>query len=98
MTSKKLLLILAAFCMSSCGTPHIQPIATKYMVIMPEDQYFHGCDIVKMPNPKTLDNTQVAQLINDLVKVNKVCHNNNQAIHDYLVKAQQELDKRNPKN
>jgi uncharacterized protein YcfL len=93
----KLLLIFSAFAMTGCAsTAHIQPIKTEYKVVMPEDQYFQGCDIVKIPNPKTLTNQQVAQLINDLVKVNKVCHNNTVAIHNYLETAQKELNKRNP--
>lgn len=96
----KLLIILGAFCLTGCmgSGEHINPIQTKYEVVMPENTYFQGCDIVKLPDPKTLTNTEIAQLIADLVKTNRICHNNNQAIHDFLVAAQQQLDKNNPKN
>jgi hypothetical protein len=82
--------------MTGCGVhPHLQPTKTEYRVVMPEDKYFSGCDVVSLPDPATLTNTQVAQLIVDLATVNKVCHNNNKAIHDYLIAAQKELAKKN---
>ena len=92
----KLAIILSAFALSGClgSGQHVQPIKTEYKVVMPESKYFTGCTIVQLPNPKHLTDAQVSQLINDLVKMNRVCYNHNQAIHDYLVSAQKELETR----
>jgi hypothetical protein len=92
----KLLIALLALSLSACmgSGQHIQPIKTEYKVVMPEEKYFSGCDVVSLPDPSTLTDVQVAMLINDLVKTNRICHNNNQAIHDYLTKAKKELEAR----
>jgi hypothetical protein len=79
---------------SGCGTSHIPPVKTEYKVVMPEDKYFSGCDVIALPDPKTLTNTQVAQLITDLVTTNRICHNNNEAIREFLEKAKTELETR----
>lgn len=91
----KLLIILSALTLGGClgSGQHVQPIKTEYKVVMPESKYFI-CDEVPLPDPKTLTNTQIAQLINDLVKAIKICHNNSVATHDYLVNAQKELESR----
>jgi hypothetical protein len=92
----KLLLILAAFSMTGCmglGTHANTPTKTEYKVVMPESKYF-TCDIVKLPDPKNLTDAQIAQLINDLVKANKICHNNMDGIKTYLQAAQDVLEKR----
>ena len=91
----KLLIILSSFALSGClgSGQHIQPIKTEYKVVMPESKYF-TCNEVALPDPKTLTDSQVALLINDLVKANKICHNNSVAIHDYLTSAQKELETR----
>jgi hypothetical protein len=91
----KLLLILAAFAITGgcAGTPHITPTKTEYKVVIPEAKYF-TCDEVALPDPKALTDSQVALLINDLVKANKICHNNSVAIHDYLNAAKKELESR----
>ena len=70
-----------------------QLIKTEYTVVMPDDAYF-TCEKVNLPDPDTLKDTQVAQLINDLVKANRVCHNNSVAIKTYLDKAKTTLEER----
>lgn len=93
---KKLILILSAFSMTGCMglSGHANtPTTTEYKVVMPESKYF-TCDVVQLPDPKTLTDAQIAQLINDLVKANRVCHNNMDAIHTYLQAAQDVLQKR----
>lgn len=91
----KLLIVLSAFALTGClgSGQHVQPIKTEYKVVMPEEKYF-TCDEVNLPDPATMNDAQVAQLINDLVKANRICHNNSQAIHDYLTKAKNELENR----
>lgn len=95
----KLLATLAALSLMLSGCHDTRPIAPTqivYKVVMPESKYFDGCDIVKLPDPKTLTDAQLAVLINDLVKVNQICHNNNVAIQQYLLKAKEELENKNP--
>ena len=94
MRSKILGAIIAVLLVSGCATHSIPPVVTHYKVVMPEDKYFSGCDLVTLPDPKTLNDVQVAQLINDLVKVNRVCYNNTNAIYDLLKAAQKELETR----
>jgi hypothetical protein len=96
MMIKKAILALAAFSMlgnlSACADRHITPVRTEYKVVMPEDKYFSGCDLVKLPDPTHMTDAQVAALINDLVKVNRICHNNNAAIKDLLEAAKKRLE------
>jgi hypothetical protein len=94
--TNKLLLILAAFSMTAaaCTKPDINtPTKIEYKVVMPESKYF-TCDVVKLPNPKDLTDAQVAQLINDLVKANRICKNNMDGIKTYLEAAQKILEER----
>lgn len=92
----KLLIILSCFSLSACfgSGQHIEPIKTEYKVVIPEEKYFQ-CDVTKLPNPKTLTDQQVAQLINDLYKDLKLCHNNMAGIKTYLQAAQDVLQKKN---
>ena len=47
-----------------------------------------------MSDHSTLTDAEVAQLINDLVKANKICANNMKAISQYLDAAEDVLEKR----
>jgi hypothetical protein len=94
----KITIALVAFSLSGCGVfqDHIQPIKTEYKVVIPEDKYF-TCDVTKLPDAKTLKmftDAQVAQLINDLYRDVKICHNNMQGIKTYLQAAQDVLSKK----
>ncbi len=93
----KLLIALAAtsIALSGCATkPPLVPTKIEYRVVMPEQAYF-TCDKVQLPDPATLTDAQVAQLINDLVKANRTCANNMNAIKQYLNAAEKVLEERN---
>lgn len=95
-TVKIALAVVLMASLSGCfgiGEDRPQPIRTEYKVVMPEEKYFE-CNRVALPNPDTLSNTQIAELINDLVSANRVCANNMEGIHRYLEAAQQVLEER----
>jgi hypothetical protein len=83
----------ASITLSGCAHVPFTPTKTELKVVRPNEAYF-TCDVVKLPDPDTLDDAAVAQLINDLVKANKVCSNNMNAIKQYLDAAQDVLEKR----
>lgn len=88
--------IVGAFLLSGCATfgHHANtPTKIEYRVVHPDAAYF-TCDRVSLPNPDTLTDVQVSQLINDLVKANKTCANNMNAIKIYLDSAEQVLSDR----
>lgn len=98
MKTKLFLAVVGSFLLSGCsvfGSHHpLTPTKIEYKVAIPEAEYF-TCERVALPDPKTLTDSQVAQLINDLVKANKTCANNMNAIHQYLDAAQKILEERN---
>ena len=91
----KLLLILAAFSMTLASCEHGPDVNTptkiEYKVVMPEDKYF-DCPVVALPDPATLTDAEVALLINDLVKTNRLCHNNAAATQEFLLKAKERIE------
>lgn len=94
--TKILIAIVGAFMLSGClgmGQHANTPTKIEYRVVHPDAAYF-TCDKVSLPDPTNLTDTQVAQLINDLVKANKTCANNMNAIKIYLDSAEQVLSDR----
>ena len=68
-------------------------VVVEHVVVIPEKKYF-VCEEVPLPNPDTLSNTQIANLINDLVKANRTCKNNMNGVELYLNSAKQVLEER----
>jgi hypothetical protein len=93
MTSKILIAAAAAFMVTACGHKPLIPTRTELKVVRPDPAYF-TCDKVQLPDPETLTDVQVAQLINDLVKANETCANNMNAIKQYLDAAEDVLEDR----
>lgn len=69
-------------------------IKTQYIAIKPDKAYY-VCDKVILPDPDTLTDIQIAKLINDLVRANKICSNNMNAIQHYIDNAEQVIRARN---
>lgn len=91
--NKLLIAVGAALSLGACAHGPLIPTKTELKVVRPDAAYF-TCDKVELPNPDTLTDVQVAQLINDLVKANKTCANNMNAIKQYLDAAEDVLEKR----
>lgn len=92
--TKILALLVAASMTTACATKTLEPVRTEYKVVVPEESYF-VCDRVALPDPNTMTDSQIASLINDLVRANKVCYNNMNAIKQYLKAAKDILETRN---
>lgn len=91
----KLLIALCAgaLSLSACAHKPLPPTQTELVVARPDAAYF-TCDKVTLPDPETLTDAQVALLVNDLVKANRICANNMNAIKQYLDAAEDVLEKR----
>lgn len=95
----KLMVVATSFMLSGCfgmGHKPLTPTKIEYKVVKPEEAYF-TCEKVELPNPANLTDAQIAKLINDLVKANRTCANNMNAIKQYLNAAQDVLEKRQSK-
>jgi hypothetical protein len=86
---KSKILLAAALFLSACAHP-IQPIKTEWKVVKP-DAIMYQCNVTKLPDPSTLTDVQVAQLINDLYANISICKNNMVAIEKYLETAEKIL-------
>ena len=89
----KLTLGLVALSLGGCALfdkPPLPPTKTEYRVIYPDAEYFR-CEQIKLPDPDDLTNVEVAKLINELVKSNKICDNNMKAIKKFLEEADKKL-------
>ena len=92
--SKIVLIGAMALSLSACfgrGEP-LTPTRIEYRVARPEVAYF-SCERVNLPNPDTMTDAQVAELINELVRANRTCANNMNAIKQYLDAAEQILER-----
>jgi hypothetical protein len=93
MKSKAIVAIALSLMLSACFGRGETVVSTQYKVVKPEAAYF-TCERVQLPNPDTLDDAAVAELINRLVKANRTCANNMNAIKQYLDAAEQVLEER----
>jgi hypothetical protein len=87
---KSKIVLAALLFLSACAHP-IQPVKTEWRVVKP-DAIMYKCDVTKLPDPNTLTDVQVAQLINDLYANANVCKNNMEAIKKYLETAEKILE------
>ena len=90
----KLFIIMAAFTLTACfgrGEDVNTPTKIEQVVVMPEDKYF-DCKEVPLPDPATLTDAQVAMVLNDLVKQNRLCVNNAKATQEFLLEAKKRIE------
>lgn len=85
------LLFLLVAILSACSTTNQNPVLTKqnYIVVMPPAQLQNCPQITRYPNPETLTDKQVSDIILRLNANNKACKVNLDAVYDYLNKAKQ---------
>ena len=96
MKSKMMIVSALSLLLVACGPKTEEPVLTKtvYKVVEIDNKYYE-CDKIQLPNPETLDDAAVAALINDLVKANRVCYNNMQAIQLAIETSKKILEDRN---
>lgn len=86
------ILLAASLFLSGCNR-QLTPVQTQYKVVEPEAAYY-VCNKVPLPDPENLTDVQLAALVNELVKENRVCHNNMAAIKQFLENAKKILEEK----
>jgi hypothetical protein len=91
------LLVLALGMMvglSGCQTTNPTIIRSERLVAYDIPKQFLRCDGVTYPNPATLTDAQVAELLVKLDGANSKCRNNMEAIKAYIAKAKARINRR----
>lgn len=88
---KKLLLLPLLF-LAGCQSTQPMLRTTEQVVVMPDRSLFKCPTLDKLPNPDTLTDLEVARVLVELQKNNKVCKNNIVAIEKFLVRAQKTVE------
>lgn len=87
--------LLAPFVLVGCQSTNQQvQIVEKARVVIPPEELFKCPELKNYPNPATLTNREVAEIITTLVKNNQVCANNIEAIKRYLYEARDDAENR----
>jgi uncharacterized protein YcfL len=90
---KKLALLLPLF-LAGCGTT-TQLLTTKEQVVILPSESMYNCPTVGyFPKPETLTDLQVARLLVELQRNNKVCRNSIDSIKKYLIEAKDSIEKK----
>lgn len=94
MKNKFMVALLAPLLLGGCfGLGGEKPVLTKTVLKVVEiEEKYYECDKVQLPDLDTLDDARIAKLINDLVKANRVCYNNMNAIKLYTEAAKKVLE------
>ena len=91
--NKLLFLIPVAFLAVGCAaSPKPELITTKYRVVMPPEDFYNCPSVTKFPNPDTLTDEQVGQLLIKLQTSNVKCKRSVEAIRAYLLKAKKTVE------
>ncbi len=64
---------------------------TRQIVVMPPETLFE-CDLVELPESRSLTDNQVARLLVELRRMNITCRNNIQAIRTVLEDAKRTIE------
>ena len=91
--NKFLFLLPVAFLAIGCASD-VEPqlVTTKYKVVMPPQDFYNCPSITKFPNPDTLTDAQVGQLLVKLQTTNVKCKRNIEAIRTYLLNAKKTVE------
>lgn len=81
--------ILLCFILIGCQSSAKIQIVEQTKIVIPPEELFQCPELKNYPNPKTLTNYQVAQIIAKLAKNNSICRNNIEAIENYLIQARE---------
>jgi hypothetical protein len=83
--------------LAGCATTGPTTIVNNnvYVAISPPDTLYNCPQLAKFPNPKTLTNLQLANLITELVKDNRICGLSEKSIKDYVAKIKAQIEANN---
>jgi hypothetical protein len=88
----KKLLLVSALLLAGCQTGTI--VTTERQVVITPSTNMYNCPTVdSYPNPKTLTDIEVAKLIVQLDRYNKICKNSIDSIKVYLENAKKTVEK-----
>jgi hypothetical protein len=79
------IMLMSLVVLGGCATT--TDIIKRENVVVKPSEALYKCDTAKLPNPDTLTDRQVAQLIKDLVKNNSECKRSLKAIHAFVETA-----------
>lgn len=92
---KYLLLVSLALVVAGCSTtPKPMLITKEYKVVAPPADLYNCPTVSKFPNPDTLTDEQVGNLLVKLQSNNVKCKKNMVAIKTYIEKAKKTLESR----
>lgn len=92
---RKLLAIIPALMLAGCATTSPTLIRTEQIVVMPDSSLFNCPNVRKFPNPETLTDSQVAELLVTLHRNNTNCQRNINAIKMALEEAKKTTEQNN---
>ena len=69
--------------LSSCATPGFIPVKTEYKVVKPDAAYLQCSLTTALPDFRTLKDSEIANLINNIYSDNKTCYNNMMALKQF---------------
>lgn len=92
---KKLLIVIPALMLAGCATTTPTLVRTEQIVIMPDSSLFSCPNVRKFPNPETLTDAQVAELLVTLHRNNTNCQRNINAIKLALEEAKKTTEQNN---
>ena len=85
------LVILSALFLSGCQTTQL--LTTKEQVVILPSETMYNCPVsVYYPKPEQLTELQVARLLVELNKNNKICKNSIESIRRFLNESKAELE------
>ncbi len=97
---KKILVIAFALALAGCATMQAPPpppqviTVTKMAVVMPDERMYQ-CPILRsFPNHHILTDLQVAKLLQELYKNNKVCHNSIVTLKKFMNNSKATIEKK----
>lgn len=96
----RIIVLLLAGLLAGCsltGKKEPPVIQNQIIVISPPENLFNCPQLGKVPSPETLTNKQLADIITKLIRYNRTCGINMNAIHEYVTKAQEALQEKESK-
>lgn len=91
---------LIGITLSGCGTFKSDTSTTivtqqRVVIIEPPRTLYRCPQVSELPDPDTLTNQEVANIIVELSEANSVCKTNIDAIRDYVARAKANVERRN---
>ena len=88
----KKVLLLATLTLAGCQTAQVVT-TEKQIVVLPSNNMYNCPTVESYPDPKTLTDVEVAKLIVELDRYNKICKNSIESIKSYLENAKKTVEK-----